>query len=86
MMYYIMHRTQIMLDEWQYEKLKAAAEREGRSISSLVRDAVSAFLDGGRGRRGPATSLSDIAGIGDDPGTSGREHDRVLYGPRRGSR
>jgi hypothetical protein len=81
-----MHRTQILLDEWQYEKLKAAAEREGRSISSLVRDAVSAFLNGGRGRDGPATRLAEIAGIGSDPGTSGRDHDRVLYGPRRRSR
>ena len=80
-MYYIMHRTQILLDEWQYEKLKAASEREGRSISSLVREAVSAYLNGGANRRRPATRIAEIAGIGSDPETSGDDHDRVLYGP-----
>jgi hypothetical protein len=76
-----MHRTQILLDEWQYETLKAASQREGKSISSLIRDAVTAYL-GGRRRR-PATRLAEIAGIGNDPETPGRDHDRVLYGPRR---
>jgi hypothetical protein len=76
-----MHRTQILLDEWQYEKLKAASQREGRSISSLVRDAVTAFLR--RGQRSARTRLSDIAGIGGDRGARGRDHDEILYGPDR---
>lgn len=80
MMYYIMHRTQILLDDWQYEMLKAASEREGRSISSIVRDAVASFL---QDRRRPATRLGEIAGIGNDPRARAKDHDRVLYGPRR---
>jgi hypothetical protein len=78
---YIMHRTQISLEEWQHQKLKAVAEREGRSISSLVRDAVAVFLDSRR--PAPATRLAEIAGIGNDREARGRDHDRVLYGPRR---
>ena len=35
-----MHRTQILLDEWQYQRMKDLSEREGRSLSSLVRDAA----------------------------------------------
>jgi len=76
-----MHRTQILLESWQYEKLKAAAERDGTSISMLVREAVSRFLD--RKPRRTADRLAEITGIGDDSATSGRKHDAVLYGPRR---
>jgi hypothetical protein len=76
-----MHRTQIMLEDWQYEDLKASAEREGRSLSSLVRDAVTAFLR--RNQRPNRTRLAEIAGIGEDAGGRGRDHDEVLYGPRR---
>jgi hypothetical protein len=75
-----MHRTQILLDEWQYESMKTIAERDGRSLSSLIRDAVTAFLDL---RSRPTTRLAEIAGIGDDPDLGGRNHDDVLYGPRR---
>lgn len=76
-----MHRTQILLDPWQYEQLKAAAEREGRSISSLVREAVTQFLKGSP--RKTTTRLAEISGLGSDPGSRGRDHDEVIYGPRR---
>jgi hypothetical protein len=77
-----MHRTQILLDKGQYEMLKTLAEREGRSLSSLVRDAVTAFLER-RPTRSPMR-LSEITGIGADPDARGRDHDDVLYRPRRG--
>ena len=75
-----MHRTQILLEDWQYQRMKALAEREGRSLSSLVRDAVTGFL--GQGRRS-TTRIAEIAGIAEDPETRGRDHDDVLYRPRR---
>jgi len=80
-MSYIMHRTQIMLEEWQHQRLKTVAEREGRSISSLVRDAVATYLQSDR--TGGATRLAEITGIGDDRQSRGRDHDGVLYGPGR---
>jgi predicted transcriptional regulator len=76
-----MHRTQILLDDRQYQRMKNLAEREGRSLSSLVRDAVTMFLE--RKTRRPATKLAEIAGIGDDPDCRGRDHDDFLYRPRR---
>ena len=75
-----MHRTQILLDDWQYETMKTLAEREGCSLSSLIRDAVTGFLSR---RDKPTTRLAEITGIGDDPEAGGRDHDDVLYGPRR---
>jgi predicted CopG family antitoxin len=35
-----MHRTQIMLEDEQYERLKKESSRTGRSIGELVRSAV----------------------------------------------
>ncbi len=77
-----MHRAQILLEEWQYEMLKAKAQREGRSVSDIVRAVLTEAL----GARRPSTAkrgLSGIAGIVREPGVSGRDHDDVLYGPRR---
>ena len=71
-----MHRTQILLDDWQYERLKSVAEREGRSLSNVVREAVATYL-----ATGSESGLRAIEGIGDDPRLTGRDHDRVLYGP-----
>jgi len=79
-----MQRTQILLDDWQYEALKAQAERQGRSMSELLREMLDSALakDRARGRR-PA--LDDIRGIGQDRAARGRNHDEFLYG-RRGRR
>jgi predicted transcriptional regulator len=46
MMYglYIMHRTQIYLDDEQERKLADRARQVGRTRSALIRDAVDAYL------------------------------------------
>jgi predicted DNA-binding ribbon-helix-helix protein len=75
-----MHRTQILLEKWQYERMKTIAEREGRSLSSVVREAIDVFLR--RGSAKPATRLSEIVGIAEDTESRGRNHDDVLYRPR----
>src|SRR4051812_20476996 len=72
-----MTRTQLILEPWQLEALRSTAEREGGSISSVVRRILTEALGGGGGR-GPR--LADIEGAFRDPGFSGREHDAALYG------
>lgn len=73
-----MHRTQLNLDDWQYEALRARGEREDRSVSDLVREAVAQYLVGDEVE--PRRRLSDIKGLGNDPEASGADHDRWLYG------
>lgn len=73
-----MHRTQLMLEVWQYEALRARAEGAGVSLSEIVRRAVTAYLT-------PTEPLSEspllaLEGIGDD-GLGGRNHDEALYAP-----
>lgn len=73
-----MHRTQIILVDWQYQALRARAERVGRSISELVREilrnALAQRLPQRKGR------LEEIDGVGEGASAYGREHDRFLYG------
>jgi len=72
----LLHRTQVMLEEWHYKYLKSAAERQGRSLSEVLRDILSKYVDErGTGPR----RLKEIAGIGADEEASGRDHDRWLY-------
>ena len=81
MMYNLnMMRAQIILERRQHEALKAWARATDRSISELVRLAVTRLL-GSRIGAGRTARLADIRGIGRDPrGPAGRNHDRVLYG------
>ena len=71
-----MQRTQVLLDDWQYEALKARAQREGRSMSDLLREMLDSHL-GKSATRGPR--LADIRGVSDDREAQGRDHDRFLY-------
>ena len=75
-----MHRTQILLEDKQYEALKAWAKRVDKSLSEVVRQAVDRLLGAEAEAAGPSR-LSDICGIAQDPGgPSGRDHDNTLYG------
>jgi plasmid stability protein len=72
-----MQRTQILLDDWQYQALKARAQREGRSMSELLRQ----ILDESLRKSTPRTPrLAEIRAVGEDRGARGRDHDRFLYG------
>ncbi len=72
-----MHRTQIILEDWQYQALRAQAEREGRSMSELVREILRAALGRPSGRE---SRLKEMEGVGEDVAAYGRDHDRYLYG------
>ena len=70
-----------MLENRQYEDLKARARREDKSLSALIRLAVDRLLGYPSRTSAGAHKLSDICGIAKDPdGFSGADHDEVLYG------
>lgn len=77
-----MVRTQILLKERQYEALKSKARREGKSLSEVVREAVSAHIgDSAPGKK--KRRLEDICGIWTDPKVPNDiaiNHDKYLYG------
>ena len=77
-----MQRTQLLLEPWQHDALRARAERAGISLSELVRRIVSAWLTPEEPTEdGPLLAME---GIGADASVTGRAHDEVLYTePRR---
>ncbi len=70
-----------MLDDWQYVKLRSLSEREGRSISALVREILTERLGTGAARA--ADRLAEVEGVAEGPEDLGRDHDRYLYGRSR---
>lgn len=77
-----MRRAQILIEDEQYQALKAWARGTDRSLSEVVRLAVDRLL--GEKRRAPAKyRIADLCGIVRDPGgPAGRDHDRILYGKK----
>jgi hypothetical protein len=55
-------RTQVLLSPEQLARLKRIAARDGRSVGSVIRDAVDAFVGSEPGSRGRA--LGSILGMG----------------------
>ena len=43
-----MHKTHVVLEDWQYEALRTLAAQEHRSISDLVREMLTRHLAGNR--------------------------------------
>ncbi|MBI4229864.1 MAG: hypothetical protein HY608_03415 [Planctomycetes bacterium] len=79
-----MRRSQLILEEEQFETLKAVASRRGRSISSVLREIVAEYISGTLAPA-RASGLRRIEGVGEDPGSAAVEHDRFLYGGEGGS-
>ena len=71
-----MHRTQVIIEQWQYEYLKSASEEKGKSISELIREMITSSID----KDSPSGSLSLICGLGEDHDGFGKDHDKLLYG------
>ena len=80
----IMHRTQLSLEQWQYEALKARAEREGLSLSAVVRAILTEHLE--MSADWAARRLDDVAAVAEGPADLGEGHDRYLYGERKKKR
>lgn len=76
-MYSTMYRAQILIEQWQYDALRTTSEREGRSISDIVREILAAALRPDAQASGGW--IREVAGIGYDPHASGDDHDKYLY-------
>ncbi len=77
------HRTQISLEDWQYQMLLDMSRRKRKSLSSIIRDLISEKFS-----KQAAASKEDplwgIIGLGAGDGSSvARDHDRFLYGKRK---
>ena len=75
-----MHKTHVVLEDWQYEALQILAEQEHRSISDLVREMLTRYLVGNH--EIARQRLAAMEGIGADAQATGQDHDAFLYNTR----
>lgn len=74
-----MKRTNISLKTWQYEYLKERAEREGESMSELIRQMISEAAQETHQNSG-SDAIHDVVGMAEsDEQTVSREHDKHIY-------
>jgi hypothetical protein len=78
-----MHRTQIYLEENQYQMLRSQARREGRSLAAIIRGILQAHL-GGRRNATAQDPFRRVLGIGKGDGSRVAENcEEYLYGAKR---
>jgi hypothetical protein len=78
----IKHRTQISLDDWQYQVLLDLSRKTKKSLSALIREMVTEKLapKAGMAENDPIYSIVGIGGSGLKH--TARDHDAVLYGKK----
>ena len=77
------HRTQVYLENSQYELLRSRAWREGKSMAAVIREILDVHLSGkaATARRDP---LHSAVGIGEGDGSAVAEnYEDFLYGEKR---
>lgn len=74
-----MHRTQISLEESQYNTLRQYSQKSNRSISSIIRELLDTHLPAEIANDN-ATPLKSLKGIVSGKGkTKGKDHNDILY-------
>ena len=79
----IKHRTQISLDDWQYQMLLDLSRKTRKSLSALIREMITEKFaaTSGVAEHDPVYSIIGIGGSGRKH--TARDHDAVLYGKKR---
>lgn len=77
------HRTQVSLEDWQYQILRDISRRQRKSLSSIIRDLVTEKFAPPRSAQS-RDPLWGIVGLGSGDGSSvAREHDKHIYGKKK---
>jgi hypothetical protein len=78
----IKHRTQISLDDWQYQALLDLSRKTKKSLSALIREMISEKFapKSGVAENDPVYTIVGIGSSGQKH--TARDHDAVLYGKK----
>lgn len=75
----VKHRTQISLEDWQYEALLEMSKKTKKSLSGIIRDLIAEKLSR-QAVRAKEDPVWGIIGLGAGDGSPvAREHDKFLY-------
>jgi len=79
----IKHRTQISLEDWQYQILLEISRKTKKSLSGIIREMITDKFSK-LASKGAEDPLFDLIGIGKGDGSPvAREHDKYLYGKKK---
>lgn len=77
------HRTQVSIEDWQYQTLMDISRKTKKSMSNIIRDLISEKYSG-KIRKAKSDPIFGIVGIGTgDRSPAAKEHDKFLYGKRK---
>lgn len=77
------HRTQISLEDWQYQMLLDLSRKTSKSLSAIIRDLVEEKFSKSSSAL-KSDPLFGIVGLASGDGSAvAREHDEHLYGKRK---
>jgi predicted DNA-binding protein len=77
-----LHRTQVYLEQTQYELLKSRARREGKTLAAVIREVLDAYL-AGPNPIAAQDPLRRVIGIGKGDGSAVAEnYEDFLYGEK----
>ena len=75
------HRTQVSIEDWQYEALLEMSRKTKKSLSQILRDLITDKLSRQAVKE---ESILGIIGIGAGDGSPvAREHDKFLYAKKK---
>jgi hypothetical protein len=75
----IKHRTQISLDDWQYQLLLDVSQKTRKSLSALIRDLITERFAAKPGDVDTDTAFQIMAIGNSGHKNTARTHDAVLY-------
>lgn len=76
----VKHRTQISLEDWQYQTLVELSRKTKKSLSAIIRELLSEKLLVPLADK-KTDPISKLMGIGSGDGSPvARKHDKYLYG------
>jgi hypothetical protein len=79
----IKHRTQISLEDWQYQILLELSRKTKKSLSGIVREMITDKFSK-TASKAAKDPVFDLIGIGAGDGSPvAREHDKYLYGKKK---
>lgn len=82
-MAYTKHRTQISLEDWQYQILIDISKKTKKSLSGIIRDLITENFSKKmvKSKKDP---IMGIIGLGAGDGSAvAKEHDKFLYGKKK---
>lgn len=80
----VKHRTQISLEDWQYQLLLEISRKTRKSLSGIIRELITQDFEKKKNNRKNSDLLFSLIGIGSGDGSPvARRHDDILYGKKK---